>query len=205
MSNVTLIPAEFTLVKFDADDLRELIAEMITAVGFPPDVPVTVEVDEVLPHPLTSSSAEIMDGEANLWFTGGCFEIPSRQTGLAVDNTRVELGAALFRAKDRLSAGFADAPSDEDLDERQRGIWDVFAEGRVARLGYRVREPRRRYVFRLYSGFNDVADAAYERLWNTDEFTWAELAAISEALAAADTRPARRQSLRKERLRQRAS
>ena len=205
MSSVTLIPAEFTLVKFNADEVRALISEMIVAVGFPPDVPVTVEMDEVLPHPLTASSVEIRDGSAMLWFTGGCFENPKRQTGMSVENTRVELGAALCRAKDRLSAGFADAPSDDELDDRQRGIWDASAEGRVARLGFPVREPRRRYMFRLFAGFNDVADAAFERLWAAEELTWSELAATSDELAAVDTRPPRRKSLRRESLRQTAS
>lgn len=201
MSEVTLVPAEFTLVKFDADQVRGYIAEMIAAVKLPSEVSVTVEVDEVLPHPLTASSVEIVDGAVLLWFTGGCFESPQRQTGLSPENTRVELGTALFRALDRLSDGFADAPNDDHLDERQRTIWDTYAEGRVARLGVPVRVPRRRYIFRLNGGFNDVADAAFDRLWSSDGLTWADLAAMAEQLAAADTRPKRRKSLRSESLR----
>ncbi len=201
MSEVTLVPAEFTLVKFDADQVRGYISEMMTAVKLPADIAVTVEVDEVLPHPLTASSVEIVDGAVLLWFTGGCFESPQRQTGLSPDNTRVELGTSLFRALDRLSPAFADAPSDEDLDERQRTIWDTYAEGRVARLGVAVRVPRRTYIFRLHGGFNDVADAAFQQLWTSDGLTWADLAAIAEHLAAADTRPQRRKSLRSESLR----
>ena len=201
VSQVTLVPAEFTLVKFDADQVRGYIAEMIAAVKLSSDVSVTVEVDEVLPHPLTASTVEIIDGSVVLWFTGGCFESPQRQTGLSPENTRVELGTSLFRALDRLSPAFADAPSDEDLDERQRTIWDTYAEGRVARLGVAVRVPRRRYIFRLYAGFNDIADAAFDRLWSSDGLTWADLAAMAEQLAAADTRPQRRKSLRSESLR----
>ncbi len=45
----------------------------------------------MLPHPLTASVVEITDGVARLWFTGGCFESPQRQTGLSVDHTKVEL------------------------------------------------------------------------------------------------------------------
>lgn len=201
MSNITLIPAEFTLVKFDADQVRGLISQTIAEVGFPADVAVTVEVDEVLPHPLTSSLVDIVDGEAKLWFTGGCFESPQRQTGLSVDNTRVELGSALLRAKDRLAGGFADAPQDEELDDRQRTIWDAYAEGRLVALGYPVRVQRRRYTFRLYGGFNDVADAAFARLWSGDALTWDDLSAMADELVAADTRPERKKSLRKETLR----
>ena len=201
MSNITLIPAEFTLVKFDADQVRELIAQTIAEVGFPADVAVTVEVDEVLPHPLTASLVDIADGEAKLWFTGGCFESPQRQTGLSVDHTRVELGSALLRAKDRLSEGFANAPRDEELDDRQRTIWDAYAEGRLVALGYPVRVQRRRYTFRLYGGFNDVADAAFARLWSGDALTWDDLVMMADELVAADTRPTRKKSLRKETLR----
>lgn len=199
--SVTLIPAEFTLVKFDADEVRALIDRTMAEVAFPDDVDVTIEVDEVLPHPLTASAADVVDGAAKLWFTGGCFESPQRQTGLSVDNTRVELGAGLLRAKDRLVGGFADAPADDELDERQRTIWDAYAEARLAALGYPVRVQRRRYTFRLFGGFNDLADAEFERLWSGATLTWDELVTMSDALAAADTRPERKKSLRKESLR----
>lgn len=206
MSEVTLVPAEFTLVKFDADEVRALIDATLTEVAFPADVDVTVEVDEVLPHPLTASSVDVVDHEAKLWFTGGCFESPQRQTGLSVDNTRVELGSALLRAKDRLVGGFEDAPVDDELDDRQRTIWEAYAEGRLVKLGFPVREQRRRYTFRLYGGFNDVADAAFDELWSSDAtLTWDELVALAEHLAAADTRPERRKSLRRDSLRQPAA
>lgn len=203
--SATLIPAEFTLVKFDAGEVAALIDETMTAVSFPSGVDVTVEVDEVLPHPLTASFVDVVDGAATLWFTGGCFESPQRQTGLSVDNTRVELGAALLRAKDRLLDGFESAPPDEELDDRQRGVWDAYAEGRLANLGFPVREQRRRYTFRLYCGFNDVADALFERMWTGTTLTWEELADLASELAAADTRPERKRSLRRESLRQTAA
>ena len=198
---VTLIPAEFTLVKFDADQVRGLIDQTLAEVEFPTDVDVTIEVDEVLPHPLTASTAEIANGEAKLWFTGGCFESPQRQTGLSIDHTRVELGVALLRAKDRLSGGFEDAPVDDDLSDRERTIWDAYAEGRLRQLEYPVRVPRRRYTFRLYGGFNDVADAAFDRLWSGETISWNDLTEMSDQLAAADTRPERKKSLRNETLR----
>jgi hypothetical protein len=205
VSDVTLTPAEFTLVKFDAEEVRSLIAEAAAAVGFPEDIDVSVDVDEVLPHPLTASSVEIIDGTARLWFTGGCFESPQRQTGLSVENTRVELGSGLLRAKDRLSGGFEQAPADDDLDERQRTLWDAYAEGRLQALGFPVRVQRRRYTFRLYAGFNDVADAAFERIVSGAPLTWDDIRGLSEQLAAADTRPERKKSIRKESLRLAAS
>jgi hypothetical protein len=202
---VTLVPEQFTLVKFDADEVRGLIDAAIADTGFPSGVDVTVEVDEVLPHPLTASIVEIVDGGALLWFTGGCFESPQRAAGLSVDHTKVELATALFRAKDRLEGGFQSAPEDEALTERQRTVWDAYAEARVAALGYPVRVQRRRYVFRLYGGFNDVADAEFERLWSGGPLDWPELEATSERLAAADTRPESKKSIRRESLRQPAA
>ncbi len=205
MGELTLIPAEFTLVKFDADEVRRIIAETMAAVDFPADVDVTVEVDEVLPHPLTASFVDAADGAAQLWFSGGCFESPQRQTGLSVENTRVELGSSLLRAKDRLLGGFENAPADDELDDRQRGVWEAYAEGRLATLGFPVRVQRRRYTFRLYCGFNDVADAEFERIWQGATLTWDEVATMAEQLAAADTRPERKRSLRRESLRAVAS
>jgi len=200
-SVVTLTPAEFTLVKFDADEVRDLIRRTMSEVDFPASHDVSIEVDEVLPHPLTASLVNVADGTASLWFTGGCFESPQRQTGLSVDHTRVELGSALLRAKDRIDGGFADAPADEDIDDRRRTLWEGYAEGRLHALGFPVRVQRRRYTFRLYGGFNDVSDAAFERLWSGAPITWVELDALADELAAADTRPERKKSLRKETLR----
>lgn len=203
--SVTLVPEQFTLVKFDADEVRALIADTMATIGFPDDVDVTVEVDEVLPHPLTASVVEPVEGGVRLWFTGGSFESPQRQTGLSVDNTRVELAASLYRAMDRLSGGWQDAPADDDLDDRVRNLWDAYAEARARLAGFPVREQRRRYTFRLYCGFNDVADAEFERLWSGGSLTWAEAVATAERLEAADTRPERKKSLRRESLRQTAA
>lgn len=198
---VTLVPEQFTLVKFDADEVRALIADTMATIGFPDDVDVTVEVDEVLPHPLTASVVELDDGGVRLWFTGGCFESPQRQTGLSVDHTRVELASSLYRAMDRLSGGFEDAPADDELDDRTRNLWDAYAEARARAAGFPIREQRRRYTFRLYCGFNDVADAELDRIWSGGTLTWADTEATAERLAAVDTRPERRKSLRQETLR----
>ena len=201
MSEITLTPAEFTLVKFDAGRVRELIAGALADTDFPTEVDVSVDVDEVLPHPLTASVVEIVDGVPHLWFAGGCFESPQRQTGLSVDNTKVELASALFRAQDRLKGGFESAPADDALTDRQRTLWDTYAEARAASIGYPVRVQRRRYVFRLYAGFNDVADAEFDRLWAGSTLDWAELEACAQRLAEADTRPETKRSLRRESLR----
>jgi hypothetical protein len=198
---ITLDPETFTMVKFDAGELLALAEDAATAVGVPDDVGISIEIDEALPHPLVASVVWIADGSIGMWFSGGTFEDPQHQAMLQPDISRAELAAALLRARDRIDGGFEEAPADDQLSERQRAIWDVHAEGRASRLGFLVKEPRRRYTFRLRAGFNDVADAAYEQLWAGSSLTWAQLTEIDERLAAADPRPVAKKPLRNPSLR----
>ena len=62
--------------------------------------------------------------------------------------------------------------------------------------GFVINEARRRYTFRLRCGFNDVADAEYDRLWQAPTLSWAELEEAESRVAAADPRPAPKKSLR---------
>ena len=67
--------------------------------------------------------------------------------------------------------------------------------------GFVINEARRRYSYRLRAGFNDVADAEYERLWTAERLSWSELEAIESTLAAADPRPAAKKPIRQPSLR----
>jgi hypothetical protein len=199
---ISLTPEAFTLVKFDAAELLAIAQDAADTVGVPDAVSIAIEVDEALPLPLIASAVEVTDGNLSMWFSGGCFEDPKYQAVLQPDNSRTELGAAFLRGRDRLDGGFEAAPADAEISERQRAIWDVYAEGRLARLGgFLVNEPRRRYSYRLRCGFNDVADAEYERLWQAPSLSWAELEAIEARVAAADPRPVAKKPLRNESLR----
>lgn len=194
---ISLTPEAFTLVKYDAAELLAIAQDAATTVGVPEHVSIAIEVDEALPGPLIASVAEATDGNLAFWFSGGCFEDPKRQSMLEPEMSRTELAAAFLRGRDRLDGGFEDAPADGDISERQRSIWDVYAEGRLKqRGGFLINEARRRYTFRLRCGFNDVADAEYDRLWGASALTWAELEQIEDRIAAADPRPAPKKSLR---------
>jgi hypothetical protein len=200
---ISLTPEAFTMVKFDAAELLAIAQSAATAVGVPDDIMVNIEVDEALPLPLIASAVAAKDGRLELWFSGGCFESPKYQAVLEPDVSKTELGAAFLRGRDRLNGGFEDAPTDGEISERQRALWDVYTDGRLARQGgFVMNEPRRRYSYRLRAGFNDVADVEYERLWNATALTWAELEEIERRLAAADPRPPAKKSLRQESLRQ---
>jgi hypothetical protein len=194
---ISLTPEAFTLVKYDAAELLAIAEDAATKAGVPEAVSIAIDVDEALPGPLIASAAEVTDGNLAFWFSGGCFEDPKRQSMLEPEMSRTELAAAFLRGRDRLDGGFEDAPSDAEISERQRAIWDVYAEGRLKQQGgFQINEARRLYTFRLRCGFNDVADAEYDRLWRASALTWAELEQIEGRVAAADTRPAPKKSLR---------
>jgi hypothetical protein len=188
MARVRVVPETFTMVAFDAATIASLAEEVAGRIGFPDDVEVAIEVDEGLPLPLTGSAADVIDGRADLWFSGGNFEHPQHRGVFDETSARVWLGRDLLRVADRLSAPFAGAPADEDLTPQQRAVWDLSADGRLARLGFEVREPLRRYHFRLAHGFNDVVEEVFERLWKAESSTWADLESACAATAAVDTR-----------------
>ncbi len=171
MARVEVTPEQFTLVEYDAGVIGGLAEELATKVGLPDDTSIRIEIDEELPLPLTGSTADVVAGRAELWFSGANFEDGRHRATFNEPVARTELAAALFRARDRLD-GFADAPVDEDLSDGQRAAWEAWAEGRTARIGEFTRKVRRQYVFRLYNGFTDVADQSFERLWTGDGFTW---------------------------------
>ena len=200
---ISLTPVAFTMVKFDAAELLAIAESAATGVGVPDAVEIDIDVDEALPLPLIASAVEARAGKIDAWFSGGCFESPKYQAILEPDVSKTELGAAFLRARDRLDGGFEDAPPDGEISERQRAIWDVYTDGRLAQLGgFLMNEPRRRYTYRLRCGFNDVADAEYQRLWKTSSLSWAGLEEIEGRLEAADPRPAPKKSIRPVSLRQ---
>jgi hypothetical protein len=193
VARVEVTPEQFTLVKYDAGVIAGLAEELAAKVGIPDDVPVRIEIDEELPLPLTGSTADVVDGRAELWFAGASFEDGRHRATFNEQLARTELAMELFRAADRLQPGFADAPTDEDLTDGQRAAWEASAEGRAARLGEVTRKVRRQYVFRLYNGFTDYADEAFERLWSGDGFTWADIELICAECKAVDPRPESKQ------------
>jgi hypothetical protein len=203
VARVEITPEQFTLVEYDPGVIAGLAEELAAKVGIPDAAPVRIEIDEELPLPLTGSTADVTDGRVALWFSGANFEDGRHRAQFNEELGRAELAMTLFRGRDRLQPGFADAPSDEDLTDAQRAAWETWAEGRTARLGELARKVRRQYVFRLYNGFTDYADRVFEQLWAGDEFTWADLEAMCAECAAVDPRPApkAKSAIRKETLR----
>jgi len=179
---VRVTPDPFTLVKFDGARIAEITSKLAGEVGLPDDAVVEIDVNETTPA--MKARTESID-PVRLRIDGGALEDPTAPRTLSDRLAADVIGRLLFRVADRRSPGFADAPADDDLDLAQRAAWDTYCMGRLDRLGYDVRKPRRLYHFRNRHGFHDVADQAFERLWTADGLTWADIAAVCAETAEA--------------------
>jgi hypothetical protein len=178
VARVVLRPERWALVDFDPDRVRAIAEEAADRAGLPADLEVIVEVDDS--SPLGRASIDSMD-PVLVSLESGALENPKKPRGLSEAGAAGTLGRLLFRVGDRLSPGFAEAPPDADLTLAQVVSWEVYAAGRLARAGHRAQRQRWRYHFRNRHGFNDEADAAFDRLWSAEDLTWADLEALTPA------------------------
>lgn len=169
---ITVTPDPFHLVAYDAAVIRAIIEDAAAQVGFPTTVDITLRVDETLPHPILGTNVDIVDGVAQLYVSGGNFEARNKSRAFSPDHARAEIAHLLLRANDRVSGGFENASAEADLTLGERSAWDTYTWGRVARLGHNVHHQKRLYDFRMQHGFNDAADAAFDRLWAAESMTW---------------------------------
>jgi hypothetical protein len=185
MAKVTVTPEAYEYVNFSAATIQSTAEEVAAAVGLPDDAAVDVNVDEAEMigrlHTLVEGDRIVVN------VTGGAFESLKKAREFAPERCRAVLGLALMRARDRLDPAFGTPPPDDELTVRQESAWSTYIEGRLARRGVlRGRPQRRIYHFRVRHGFNDAVDAVFERLWNADGLSWADLEAAS-AEAAGET------------------
>ena len=185
MADVRVSPETFNLVNFDAGRIRDLASKLADEAGLPADTVIEIEVDERVPSTRVKT---LSTDPVKLTIEGGALEDPTVPRTLSDRLTADVIGRLLLRVADRRSPGFADAPPDEELDLPHQTAWDSYCMGRLERLGYDVRKPRRLYHFRNRHGFSDVADRAFERLWAGEGLTWADIdgacAETAEARAA---------------------
>jgi hypothetical protein len=183
MSNrVTIEPEEFTLVEFDRSELTALIETLLDAIGL--DRAVILEVDQTTP--LGHAEVRSVGEPIVLHVESGALEDPRRLRKLSVSGAATVLGRLLFRVRDRLDPAFGDPPPDDAMSLALSAAWDVYAAGRLVRLGFRHFDDRQRrlYQFRTRHDFSDASDTSFEALWNGDGLTWADLERLStEALA----------------------
>ncbi len=170
MTTVTVSPEEFTLVFFEAEHIASKAGEIAHRVGL--DADIRIEVDEA--SPLSRIRVRSVD-PVELWAQGGAFEDPKRPRYISERNLAEALGRLILRARDRRDPAFGEVPADDDLTLQQHNVWDTYCLGRLERAGYEVAKARWLYHFRTRQGFTDVADATFERLWQADGLTWADL------------------------------
>lgn len=183
---VELRPEQFSMVHFDASEIRALVEKLAGEAGLPADLGITVEIDETTPMGravLQSTDPVILALES------GALEDPKRPRELNPEGAVDVLGRLLFEVRDRLDPTFGDPPPDDDLTLPHATAWQTYCVGRLGRLGHRVQRQRRLYQFRNRHGFTDVADEAFDRLWRADGLTWPQITAISDAAHAAVTAP----------------
>ena len=182
MATVNVTPQEFVFVKFDAARVHDLTSAVADKVGIAADAEIRIDIDES--SPLGRTKLVSID-PITISVEGGAFEDAKRPRQLSDKSVRDVIGRLLFRAHDRLDPAFGDPPPDEELSLQQTTAWDTYAVGRCDRAGWAPQRQRRLYHFRNRHGFTDVADAVFERLWNAQNLTWADLeAACAETEAA---------------------
>ncbi|HEX4867433.1 MAG TPA: hypothetical protein VFV32_07370 [Acidimicrobiales bacterium] len=175
-------PEEFSMVFFDAHEIRALTEELAQEIGLPAELSITVDVDETTP--LGRSVVQSVDPVV-IHLESGALEDAKRPRQLDPVGAADVLGRLLLAVRDRLDPAFGDAPPDDDLPLPHSVAWQVYSVGRLSRLGHRTNRQRRLYQFRNRHGFTDTADAAFDRLWAAEGLTWAELVQISDEARSA--------------------
>jgi hypothetical protein len=170
-------PETFTMVLFDHDAIVVAADEVAAAVGLPASEVLRIEVDEA--NPLTRNHVTSID-PIELAVDGGAFEDPRHPRQLDTNAVAVVVGRLVLQALDRRSPSFGDAPPEDALSVPHRVAWDVYALGRLDRLGYPGQRQRRLYNFRNRHGFTDAGDAAFDALWSGEDLSWDDIARLSD-------------------------
>ena len=179
--DITVSPAEFSFVKYDADEIAAIVAELARLLGI--SNPIRVMIDETTP--LAKLSEELdgtsADATITLHAESGALEDRKHPMSFSPDNARESLGRVLLRARDRLRPDFADAPGDLELTLAENAAWDTYCVGRLARLGVATNQQRWRYNHRNRFGFDDGVDVAFDALWVADDLGWADVVATARS------------------------
>ena len=174
MAVARVSPQEYTYTTYDAAEIARIAEKLAVEVGLG-DSTIELDIDESTP--LARARVDSIEEPIRLHIEGGALEDPTAPRDLSERLTAETIGRLLLRVVDRRSGRYDDAPADDDLTLPELVAWDSHCLGRLERLGYDVRPPRRRYHFRTRHGFNDFADAVFDRLWGAASLSWAEIAA----------------------------
>jgi hypothetical protein len=173
---VTVTPQQFSFVDYDAREIARIVSDLASTLGVTRDI--ILDIDETSP---LARVVVVDDGDAiALKADGGALEDTKRLRQLSERSVCSSIGRVLLRTRDRASGRFGDAPPDAELTLPQQAAWDAYCAGRLARAGIPVNEQRWRYNFRNRHGFNDDVDAAFDQTFGADDWSWAELSALSD-------------------------
>jgi hypothetical protein len=179
---VEVRPDTFSMVFFDAAEIRAIVERLVVEIGLPTDASVTIEVDESTPlgrAQVASIDPIVITAES------GALENAKTVRLLDPVGTADVIGKLLLSVKDRLDPAFGDAPADDDLTLQESAAWEAYCVGRLGALGHPVQRQRRLYQFRNRHGFTDAADAAFDTLWAAQGLTWADIKGLSDGALAA--------------------
>ena len=172
---VTVSPAQFVQVKYDAAEIAALVTGLAEQLGV--SNPIELTIDETTPLAKIVSELDALSSDAVIRIAAqsGALENTKMLTTLGPVQTKVAVGRMLLRARDRLRGDFVDAPTDGDLTREENAAWDTYCAGRLLRAGYEIHEQRWRYNYRNRFGFSDAVDTDFDRLWVADDLGWASL------------------------------
>lgn len=178
-AKVSVVPEEFTFVKFDANDIAEIVAELAERLEIAN--PIRVVVDETTPLAKVYEEIEATSSDAliTLHAESGALEDRKHPMSFSATGAREALGRILLRAHDRMRSDFADAPDDLDLTLAENAAWDTYCAGRLARMGVETNQQRWRYNHRNRFGFDDSVDLAFDALWAADDLGWSDVLATA--------------------------
>jgi hypothetical protein len=175
---VTVEPAAFSFVDYDAGRLAEIVTDVAGALGFEPETDIVLEVDERMPF--GNHELRRLD-PIHCFVESGALEHPQRIRKMSEEGAQEMIGRLLIEARDRLDPTFGAPALGETIDVAPRVAWDVYSIGRLVRLGGRNQRQRRLYQFRNQHGFDDRADAAFTQLWTAESLTFPEICEISDS------------------------
>ncbi|MDX2379041.1 MAG: hypothetical protein QNM02_04715 [Acidimicrobiia bacterium] len=172
---VTVSPGDFRLVKFDGQQICDVVAEMAELVGIPNPIRIVVDETTPLARLLSELDGTSSDAQITIRAESGALEDTRRPTVFDHDRTATSIGRMLLRARDRMRPDFADVEPDIELSVEALAAWDAYSAGRLAQLGRPINQQRWLYNYRNRFGFSDDTDAAFERLWVADDIGWPDV------------------------------
>ncbi len=174
---VSVDPAEFTQVKYDANEIASIVTSLAETLGVSNSI--SLAVDETTPLAKITCAIDAPSSDATIMVDAqsGAIENTKQLTTLGVRQTQTSVGRMLLRARDRMRSDFADVGADDELTLAETAAWDTYCAGRLARAGIEINTQRWRYNHRNRFGFSDAGDADFDRLWVADGLSWTEVIA----------------------------